>query len=40
LTLAVATRTPLLLALTPARPTFARVALDAVPAPLRETNPL
>jgi transposase len=36
LTVALATGTPLLLALTPARATPARVALDAVPAPLRD----
>ncbi|HSL21925.1 MAG TPA: hypothetical protein VK886_10350 [Vicinamibacterales bacterium] len=34
LTLALATGTPLLLAVTPARSTRACVALDAVPAPL------
>jgi transposase len=36
LTVALATGTPLLLALTPARPALARVALDAVPASLRD----
>jgi transposase len=36
LTLALATGTPLLLAVTPARSTLACVALDAVPAPLRD----
>jgi hypothetical protein len=36
LTRALATGTPLLLALTPARSTLARVAVDAVPAPLRD----
>jgi transposase len=35
LTAALATGTPLLLALTPARPSIDRLALDAVPAPLR-----
>ena len=36
LTAALATGTPLLLALTPARSTSASVALDAVPAPWRD----
>ena len=38
LTAALATGTPLLLALTPARSALARVALDAVPAPLRDID--
>jgi hypothetical protein len=38
LTLALATGTPLLLALTPARSALARVALDAVPASLRDID--
>lgn len=38
LTTALATGTPLLLALTPARSTPDRVALDAVPAPLRDID--
>ena len=38
LTLALATGTPLLLALTPARATPARIALDAMPAPLRDIS--
>jgi len=38
LTVALATGTPLLLALTPARSALARVALDAVPASLRDID--
>jgi hypothetical protein len=38
LTHALATGTPLLLALTPARSTVARVTADAVPAPLRDID--
>ena len=38
LTVALATGTPLLLALTPARSTLARVAPDAVPASLRDID--